>query len=56
MTQLRAAIRLCRLWRGQGRGDADQMLRTVYKTFTEGFGFADLIEARELLDILPSGD
>jgi predicted ATPase len=56
MTQLRAGIRLCRLWRSQGRSDADQLLRSVYDTFTEGFGFADLTEARELLDSLPSGD
>ena len=55
MTQLRAGIRLCRLWRSQGRSDADQLLRGVYDTFTEGFGSADLAEARELLGSLPSG-
>ena len=55
MTQLRAGIRLCRLWRSQGRSDADQLLCGVYDTFTEGFGSADLAEARELLGSPPSG-
>jgi predicted ATPase len=54
MTQLRAALRLCRLWRNQGRDDADQLLRSVYDTFTEGFTTADLTEARGLLERLPS--
>ncbi len=50
MTQLRAALRLCRLWRTQGRDDADGLLRSVYDTFTEGFEIADLTEARALLE------
>ena len=54
MTQLRAALRLCRLWRNQGRDDADRLLRSVYDTFTEGFATPDLTEARELLEGLPS--
>jgi predicted ATPase len=54
MTQLRAALRLCRLWQRQSRNDADTLLRTVYDTFTEGFATADLTEARSLLDSLPS--
>ena len=54
MTQLRAALRLCRLWRSQGRDDADVLLRSVYDTFTEGFATPDLTEARELLESLPS--
>jgi tetratricopeptide (TPR) repeat protein len=54
MTQLRAALRLCRLWRSQGRDHADRLLRTVYDTFTEGFATADLTEARGLLESLPS--
>jgi predicted ATPase/class 3 adenylate cyclase len=54
MTQLRAALRLCRLWRSQGRDDADRLLRSVYDTFTEGFATADLTEARGLLESLPS--
>jgi predicted ATPase/class 3 adenylate cyclase len=53
MTQLRAALRLCRLWRSQGTDDADQLLRSVYDTFTEGFATADLVEARTLLERLP---
>ena len=54
MTQLRAALRLCRLGRAQGRDDADRLLRGVYNSFTEGFDTADLTEARGLLDNLPS--
>jgi predicted ATPase/class 3 adenylate cyclase len=54
MTQLRAALRLCRLWRNQGRDDADRLLRSVYDTFTEGFATPDLTEARDLLESLPS--
>jgi predicted ATPase/class 3 adenylate cyclase len=50
MTQLRAALRLCRLWRSQGRNDADRLLRSVYDTFTEGFATPDLTEARDLLE------
>lgn len=48
MTQLRAALRLCRLGRAQGRDDADRLLRRIYDTFTEGFDTADLTEARGL--------
>jgi tetratricopeptide (TPR) repeat protein len=50
MTQLRAALRLCRLGRAQGKDDADRLLRGVYDTFTEGFDTVDLTEARGLLD------
>jgi tetratricopeptide (TPR) repeat protein len=50
MTQLRAALRLCRLWRSQGRNDADRLLRSVYDTFTEGFATPDMAEARDLLE------
>jgi predicted ATPase/class 3 adenylate cyclase len=49
-SQLRAAIRLCRL--SLERGDGHQgrrLLSTVHETFTEGFTTADLIEAEELL-------
>jgi hypothetical protein len=49
MTQLRAALRLCHLWRSQGTDGADRLLRSVYDTFTEGFATADLVEARTLL-------
>jgi predicted ATPase len=54
MTQLRAALRLCRLWRSHGRDDTDALLRSVYDTFTEGFATPDLTEARELLESRPS--
>ncbi|HET7519421.1 MAG TPA: adenylate/guanylate cyclase domain-containing protein [Actinomycetes bacterium] len=53
MTQLRAALRLCRLQRSQGTDDADRLLRSVYDTFTEGFATADLVEAGTLLERLP---
>jgi hypothetical protein len=49
-SQLRAAIRLCRVSRE--RGDAERgrrVLSNVHQTFTEGFTTADLIEAGELL-------
>jgi predicted ATPase/class 3 adenylate cyclase len=50
MPELRAAIRLCRLWRDRGNAeDGGGVLRAVYETFTEGFATVDLIEARELL-------
>jgi tetratricopeptide (TPR) repeat protein len=51
MSQLRAAMRLTRLWRAAGRRrDGTDMLRGVYDAFTEGFDTLDLIEARALLD------
>jgi predicted ATPase/class 3 adenylate cyclase len=53
MSQLRAAVRLCRL--SQGQDDEEQgarVLRAVYDTFTEGFTTVDLTEARVLLDSL----
>jgi predicted ATPase/class 3 adenylate cyclase len=54
MLQLRAAIRLSRLWRDQGKaGEVGRPLRTVYETFTEGFETADLREASDLLSSLP---
>jgi predicted ATPase len=54
--QLRAATSLARLLRGQGRaGDATACLRPIYDRFTEGFGTADLISAKHLLDELSDG-
>jgi predicted ATPase len=54
MSQLRAAVRLCRLRRDQGRvEEGRRMLAGVYDTFTEGFATADLTEARTLLESLP---
>jgi predicted ATPase len=39
------------LWQGQGRGDeALTLLQSIYDQFTEGFGTADLIHARALLE------
>ena len=41
-------------WPSQGRDDADWLLRSVYDTFTKGLATADLTEARELLESVPS--
>jgi predicted ATPase len=51
--ELRAATSLARLLRDQGRSaDATACLQPIYDRFTEGFGTADLIAARQLLDDL----
>jgi predicted ATPase len=51
--ELRAATNLGRLLRDQGRSaDAAAVLKPVYDLFTEGFGTADLGEAKRLLDEL----
>jgi predicted ATPase len=51
--ELRAAASLARLLQGQGRpADAKDILRPVYRRFTEGFGTADLQSAKALLDAL----
>jgi predicted ATPase/class 3 adenylate cyclase len=51
MLQLRASVRLCRLWRDQGKpGEVSRPLRAIYETFTEGFATADLREARDALE------
>jgi predicted ATPase len=48
--ELRATMSLARLWQQQGkRAAAHQLLVEVYGWFTEGFGTADLQEARALL-------
>ena len=53
MSQLRAAVRLCRLPRDQDNVErGGRVLRAVYDTFTEGFTTADLIEAKVLLESL----
>jgi tetratricopeptide (TPR) repeat protein len=50
MLELRAAVSLSRLWQQQGkRQEARQLLAEVYAWFTEGFGTADLQEAKTLL-------
>jgi tetratricopeptide (TPR) repeat protein len=51
--ELRAATSLARLLRHQGRhADAIACLQPIYDRFTEGFGTADLIAAKQLLDEL----
>ena len=53
--ELRVALSLARLLRGQGRSaDAVGILQPVYDRFTEGFGTADLVAAKQLLDDLAS--
>ena len=48
--ELRSAMSLARLWRGQRRvSHARKLLAPVYRRFTEGFGTADLIAAKALL-------
>ncbi len=48
--ELRAAMSLARLWRGQQRaGQARKLLAPVYRRFTEGFETPDLIAAKALL-------
>lgn len=49
--ELRTSMSLARLLQRQGRiSDARTLLDNVYSQFTEGFGTADLIEAKTLLD------
>jgi predicted ATPase len=51
--ELRAAMNLSRLWQQQGkRAAAQQLLGEIYGWFTEGFGTADLQEAKALLETL----
>ena len=48
--ELRAATSLARLWKEQNREDeVRNLLRPVYDWFTEGFGTADLKDAKTLL-------
>jgi len=55
--ELRAAMSLARFWRDQGRrAEAHDLLAPVYAWFTEGFGTADLRDAKALLDSLDSPD
>jgi predicted ATPase/class 3 adenylate cyclase len=54
--ELRAAIRLARLWSAQGRHvNAHDLLASIYGWFTEGFDTHDLKDARALLDELKPG-
>lgn len=53
--ELRASTSLAKLWQQQGkRKEAYDLLAPVYGWFTEGFGTADLIDAKILLDELSS--
>jgi predicted ATPase len=53
MWELRAAVRLSRLWHDQGRHtEARDLLAPVYGWFIEGFGTPDLKDAEALLDEL----
>jgi predicted ATPase len=53
--ELRTATSLSRLWRSKGRSvEASATLGAVYNRFTEGFETADLIRARDLLQLLAS--
>jgi predicted ATPase/DNA-binding winged helix-turn-helix (wHTH) protein len=48
--ELRSAMSLARLWRGQQRASqARKLLAPVYRRFTEGFGTVDLIAAKDFL-------
>jgi predicted ATPase len=51
--ELRAAMSLAHLWQQQGKcQEAYDLLAPVYNWFTEGFGTADVQEAKALLDDL----
>jgi predicted ATPase len=51
--ELRAAMRLARLWQEQGKGaEAHALLAPIYGWFTEGFDTADLQDAKALLEAL----
>ena len=51
--ELRTSCDLARLWQRQGRNrEALRLLQAVYDQFTEGFGAADLKDAKELLRCL----
>jgi predicted ATPase len=48
--ELRAAVSLARFWRGHGNfGQARALLAGIYSGFREGFGTADLDEAKAIL-------
>ena len=57
MLELRAAIRLSRLWQGQGKKEeARNILSQAYANMTEGFLTRDLKEAKALLAELTEGE
>jgi len=55
MVELRAAMRLSRLWSSQGRTEqARELLNEAYSKITEGFATPDLKETRAILVALSS--
>ena len=51
MFELRAALRLGRLWQGQNKIEpARELLKTVYAKITEGFNTVDMKQAQTLLE------
>jgi predicted ATPase/DNA-binding winged helix-turn-helix (wHTH) protein len=51
--ELRGAMSLARLWHGQRRtSQARNLLAPIYRRFTQGFGTADLMDAKALLAAL----
>jgi predicted ATPase len=55
--ELRGATSLARLWHKQDRTlQARELLAFIYDRFTEGFGTADLIAAKAVLQALPRAD
>ena len=53
LLELRVAIDLARLWRGQGKvQQARELVAPVYGWFTEGFDTRDLKEAKAFLEEL----
>ena len=54
--ELRSVMSVARLYQNQGkREEARDLLAQIYDTFTEGFGTADLREAKALIDGLSEG-
>ncbi len=50
MWEIRAATRLARLWRAQGKStEARDLLAPIYSWFTEGFDTAELKDAKALI-------
>ena len=55
--ELRIGLSLCRLRVTQGQGnEGREELASLYDRFTEGFGTADLVAAKQLLDELGTLD
>jgi predicted ATPase len=50
LPELRATVRLHRLWVTLGKGGEARRLKQIYGWFTEGFDLPDLIEAAQLIE------